>query len=244
MFDVIAGTDRTASPRRLLPLAVSLTAHALLTLAVVVPALYVMDQLPEVPTVMAFVAPVPAPPPPPPPPPPAPAKAEKARPATASAPNAAPIEAPPQIKPETGFERVETGVVGGVEGGIPGGIVGGIVGGISNAPPPPPPPPVAPRRPVRVGGEIAQPTQLVRVAPVYPEIAARALIQGMVIIEATVDETGHVREAKVLRSVKFLDDAAIAAVKQWQYSPLLLNGEPMPFVLTVMVSFKVDSEAR
>jgi protein TonB len=95
-----------------------------------------------------------------------------------------------------------------------------------------------------VGGEISAPTQLVRVPPVYPEIAARAQIQGLVIIEATVDETGHVRDAKVLRSVKFLDEAAIHAVKQWQYSPLLLNGHPMPFILTVTVSFRVDVDGR
>ena len=200
-----------------------------------------MDQLPEVPTLMAFVAPMPSPAPPP-PPPAAPAQAVLTRQVRATAPNAAPIEAPSRIEPETGIERVEAGVGGGVEGGIPGGIVGGIVGGISEALPPPPPSPLpASRRPVRVSGEISPPTLLIRVAPIYPSLAQQAQIQGLVIIEATVDETGRVRETKVLRSVKFLDEAAITAVRQWQYSPLLLNGEAMPFVLTVTVSFRVDA---
>ena len=46
---------------------------------------------------------------------------------------------------------------------------------------------------------------------------------------------------KVLRSIPLLDAAAIAAVRQWRYSPLLLNGQPERFVLTVTVSFSVNS---
>ena len=49
------------------------------------------------------------------------------------------------------------------------------------------------------------------------------------------------RDVKILRSVKFLDEAAIDAVKQWRYAPLLLNGEAMPFVLTVSLVFRVDT---
>jgi protein TonB len=94
---------------------------------------------------------------------------------------------------------------------------------------------------VRVGGEIRPPVQTVRVEPIYPEIAARAQIQGLVILEATVDIEGRVTDVRVLRSVKLLDDAAIAAVRQWRYEPLTLNDQPAPFVLTVSLSFKVDT---
>jgi TonB family protein len=58
-----------------------------------------------------------------------------------------------------------------------------------------------------------------------------------VILEATVSETGRVESVTVLRSGGPLDKAAIGAVKQWQYSPLMLNGRPTPFVLTVTVQF-------
>jgi protein TonB len=132
-------------------------------------------------------------------------------------------------------------VPGGVEGGISGGIAGGIVGGIMDAPPPPPPAPSAPKIPIRVGGQIAEPTVLVRVPPEYPEIAARAQIHGVVILEAVVDEAGTVQDVRVLRSVKFLDQPAIAALRQWRYTPLLLNGEPQPFVLTVSLTFRIES---
>ena len=224
MFDTIAETRRFVPQRRLLPIAVSFTAHVLVMIVVAVSALFVLDELPEVATMTAFVAPMPLSPPPP-PPPPSPAKPPRARPVTAETRNAAPIEAQTRIEPESGIER-DAGVPGGVEGGIPGGVVGGIVGGITEAPPPPPAlPPPPPRHPVRVGGGISAPTQLVRVSPVYPEIAARAHIEGLVILEALVDETGEVRETKVIRSVKFLDEAAIDAVKQWRL-PLLLNGRP------------------
>jgi protein TonB len=152
---------------------------------------------------------------------------------------------PERIEPETGIDRgTEGGVPGGVEGGVPGGLVGGIVGGLPNdvPPPPPAPPPVpmAPRAPVRVGGEIQPPALLHRVAPIYPDLAVHAKIEGVVILEAVVDQEGRVEDVRVLRSVRFLDAAALDAVRQWQYSPLLLNGKPSRFVLTVTVSFRFN----
>ena len=116
-------------------------------------------------------------------------------------------------------------------------MAGGILGGIVTAPPPPPPP--ARVAPVRVGGGISAPRLVHRVEPEYPPLAVNALIEGMVILEATVDATGAVTETRVLRSHFVLDQAASAAVRQWRYEPLLLNGKAMPFVLTVTVSFSL-----
>ena len=79
------------------------------------------------------------------------------------------------------------------------------------------------------------------VPPVYPPLAVRAKVQGVVILEAVVDRQGRVEEVKVLRSIPLLDAAAIAAVRQWRYSPLLLNGQPERFVLTVTVSFRTNT---
>ena len=60
----------------------------------------------------------------------------------------------------------------------------------------------------------------------------------MVILEATVDETGAVTDTRVLRSHGVLDQAAVDAVAQWRYEPLRLNGTAQP-LLTVTVSFSL-----
>lgn len=251
MFDLITGAVerpfREAAPTSKV---VSLAAHAVIvTLVVGIPLLRVTNTLPDVPTIVAFVAAPPAPPPPPPPP----LAAHPSKPATAPIPKpagklAAPIEAPGDVKPEatTGdrgaLANVEGGVDGGVEGGVPGGIVGGIVGGLVSAPPSPPPPPPAPapRAPVRVGGLITTPALIRRIEPRYPDVAAVAHLTGVVILEAVVDTEGRVESVKVLRSRHILlDRAAVDALQQWRYSPLNLNGTPTPFVLTVTFNFSV-----
>jgi protein TonB len=155
---------------------------------------------------------------------------------------AAPVEAPSRIEPEAGLDAGEEGVQGGVEGGVPDGVLGGIVGGLPTGAPPPPPPAPVPKGPVRVGGEIKTPALVLRVEPVYPPFAMAANIQGTVILEAVVDEQGAVQDVKVLRSQGLLDRAAIAAVRQWRYSPLLLNGRPEQFVLTVVLTFSLEQK--
>ena len=210
----------------------SIIAHVVLFGAVIIIPLMATDVLPTPPSMMAFVG---APPTPPPPPPPPPSAAPPPKTPTPIAnPNAAPIEAPKQIIPETPSVGVSEGVPGGVEGGVPGGVMGGVVGGLPEAPPPPPPPPQAP---VRVGGAIKQPTKLKNVPPVYPPIAQSARVQGVVIIEATIGPDGRVTDTKVLRSIPLLDQAAVDAVKQWTYTPTLLNGVPVPVIMTVTVNF-------
>jgi protein TonB len=67
-------------------------------------------------------------------------------------------------------------------------------------------------------------------------------VPGVVILEATVDRGGRVNDIRVLRSHSFLEDAAVTAVRQWVYEPLMLNGQPQPFVLTVTVSFSVPTD--
>ena len=60
------------------------------------------------------------------------------------------------------------------------------------------------------------------------------------ILEATIDPEGHVAGAKVLRSIPQLDDAALAAVRQWEFTPTLLNGAPVPVIMTVTVNFTLQ----
>jgi len=90
---------------------------------------------------------------------------------------------------------------------------------------------------VHVGGKIKPPTKLKNVAPIYPEIAKSAKVSGVVVVEATIGEDGKVVDTKVLRSIPLLDEAALDAVRQWEYTPTLLNGKPVPVVTTVTINF-------
>ena len=144
-----------------------------------------------------------------------------------------PAEVPERIVPEAGIDlAVERGDSGGVEGGVPGGVVGGIVGGLPEVPPPP-------LQPLRVGDVVKEPRKLKDVQPVYPPLALSSRLQGVVILECVVDARGHVQEAKVLRGVPLLDQAALDAVRQWVYSITLVDGVPMPVMMTVTVSFRL-----
>jgi TonB family protein len=100
------------------------------------------------------------------------------------------------------------------------------------------PPP--PRRPIRVGGDIPAPTKIHNVTPVYPQIAISARVQGVVVIEATIGPDGKIQDTKVLRSIPLLDQAALDAVRQWEYTPTRLNGEPVPVIMTVTVNFTLQ----
>jgi TonB family protein len=101
-------------------------------------------------------------------------------------------------------------------------------------------PPAAPgSTPIRVGGGIPPPQRIKNVNAVYPPQARSDRVQGVVILEVTIGTDGRVADVKVVRSIPELDAAAIAAVKQWEYTPTLLNGIPMPVIMTVTVNFSL-----
>jgi TonB family protein len=91
--------------------------------------------------------------------------------------------------------------------------------------------------PLRIGGQIKPPVKIKDVKPVYPAIAQSARVTGAVMIEATIGPDGKVTDAKVVRSIPVLDQAALDAVRQWEYRPTLLNGVPVPVVVTVTINF-------
>src|SRR5262249_49337974 len=90
---------------------------------------------------------------------------------------------------------------------------------------------------VRVGGAVQVPTKVVDVKPVYPPIAASARVQGVVILEVLVGPNGHVMDARILRSIPLLDEAAMNAVLGWQFTPTALNGSPVSLIMTATVNF-------
>jgi protein TonB len=112
----------------------------------------------------------------------------------------------------------------------------------STTPAAPPFPSLAPGapQPVRVGGSIKAPTQVKKVQPAFPAEARAAGLQGVVIMEAIIGVDGKVSDVRVLRSIPVLDQAATDAVRQWEYTPTLLNGVPVPVIMTVTVSFTLN----
>ena len=94
-----------------------------------------------------------------------------------------------------------------------------------------------PSVPIRIAGGVPPPIRTKNVNPVYPVEAQNGRVQGVVIIEATIGADGKVREAHVIRSIPLLDTAALDAVRQWEYAPTMLNGVPVPVVITVTVNF-------
>jgi len=234
----------------------SVVFHGLLILTVLIVPLLLPQSISERQLLITLVSPIG---PPPPPPPPAvelpvtavPQVATQVRPATPQAlvmPAAIPKDIVKIIEEPA---AAPVGVVGGVPGGIPGGVLGGVLGGIlatnANAnpvlaPPPPPPPPPPPKvttpaEPIRVGGNVREPRPVKVVPPIYPPLASRARVSGMVVLEATLTAQGTVEEIRVISGHPLLIEAAITCVKQWQYEPTLLNGIPVAVILTAKVRF-------
>jgi TonB family protein len=100
-------------------------------------------------------------------------------------------------------------------------------------------PPRGGGRVVRVGGAVKEPRKLKDVRPLYPDIAKQARVQGVVILEARIGPRGDVTAVRVLRGIPLLNEAAVDAVKQWAYEPTLLNGVPVPVIMTVTVNFRL-----
>jgi protein TonB len=207
----------------------SLVVHALLVGGFTVTRIMAATELPDPPRTTTFMLVRPELPTVPPPRP----RADRTPVPVVNA-DAAPVEEPEFLRPELPDRADSSSLdVDVVRGG----------GDISVIPEPPqatvvrqaePPPPV------RIGGTIRQPQKVHHVAPIYPEIARSARVSGIVILEAVLGEDGSVREVRVLRSVPLLDAAAVAAVREWRFTPTLLNGTPVPVVMTVTVAFNLN----
>jgi protein TonB len=140
---------------------------------------------------------------------------------------------PVDVSREIQADALDLGPVGaddGVPGGVPDGVVGAIVVGLPPAAPP------VPARVVRISS-LAAPKLVRKVAPAYPELALAARVSGVVVLEAQVDTRGSVTSVRVVSGHPLLEAAALEAVRQWRYQPLLLNGEPTAFIVTVSVNF-------
>ena len=235
MFGEVVRPSVRVGSRAWYTVPLSIAVHVALAVVVIVVPLMATDALPK-PTSLhkIFVGD----PPEAPPPPVAPSSPAQVRRAPVS-PDAAPIDAPSTIEKEVAAPLIPN--VGPVmEGGLPAGLVG--EGGIAVVSPviPVPPPPLTPAKPVPVGGHIAVPIKIRDVRPVYPTMALTSRVSGTVMIEATIGVDGRVKNARVIKSIALLDQAALDAVKQWQFSPTRLNGVPIPVIMTVTVNFALQ----
>ena len=206
---------------------------AVLGVAMVV-RLVATTELPDPPIATRFMVAAPAEVPDVPPPPPPAVQST----APVANQNAIPLTAPENIAPEPPRDLPDTVAVGpNVIIGTPGPGAGEIIG----EPPPqraatPPPP----REPIRPGGNVRPPQKVHHVAPAYPTIAQAARVSGVVILDALIAEDGSVRDVKVIRSVPLLDGSALEAVRQWRFTPTLLNGVPVQVIMTVTVTFNLN----
>jgi periplasmic protein TonB len=93
---------------------------------------------------------------------------------------------------------------------------------------------------VRVGGNVKPPVKTKDVKPVYPAIAVQSRLQGVVIIDATIGTDGKVKDTKIIRSMKVFDDAAVAAVRGFEYKPTVVDGRPVQVIMTIPVNFSLQ----
>jgi protein TonB len=225
-------TPAVAPPRSKWTIAGSFIAHLIVVLVMVIVPIVSTTAGPAIVKGLDLVV-VPPPPTIPPSPPQPVTRIEKPAAAVAN-PDAAPVESGTRLTEEP--VNVTTGRPTDIpslttsSAGLPSHIVQGPSGITLEAPPRVTPP-------IRPGGDVKPPQRTFYSAPVYPQIAQTARIEGTVILEAIIDESGVVRDVKVLRSIPLLDRAAIDAVSKWRYTPTRLNGTPISIIMTVTVTF-------
>ncbi len=245
MFEssVIESKKRKIGIQKYMTLPVSIGLHVVVIVAAVVGTIWNVDFPDNSPAQVAQYSVAAAPPPPPPPPPPPKAASQPTQVVKVDIPKdiqeMAPTTVPERVQP-VATQAADAGVVGGVEGGVEGGVVGGVVGGvmggvITDAKPP------VPDAPLRVGGDVKAPIIVNKVEPVYPEVARKARISGIVIVECTINKNGDVTDVHVLKPLPFgLDQAAADAVRRWKFKPGTLNGQPVDVLFNLTVNFKLN----
>ena len=248
MFDLIAGREKHLPSHATVPLLLSTSAQAaVIALIFVLPLLFMTERLPEVPTMMAFVAEVPAPPPPPRRPRwPRSRSRHRRKPSPrhnriSSSRHSRSRRRSLRFPNDEGFDA---GVPGGVEGGIPeGSWVALSVVGLKRRPP------SATgtdgrRAPVRIGGQIKQPQLLKGVEPEYPPLA----------VEGTHSRYRHPggnrqRGRRDGRETPEVGKSAARSRSRDRAAAMALftarpQRNPVPFVLTVTLSFPGGQSRR
>jgi protein TonB len=100
--------------------------------------------------------------------------------------------------------------------------------------------PASARTPLGAEGDIRPPELVHRVEPPYPEALRRERIEGTVVLEAVVTESGEVSNLRVVRSTRpELEEPALSAVREWRYRPATFQGRPVRVYLTITTNFRL-----
>jgi protein TonB len=246
MFESIPQPSRGSAVRRALMGLVSVAIHTAVLLALVIAPLVFLEARGDI--LLAFLIAPPLPPPPGPTlihdgPKNRPIREGTIVPQRFQTPTAIPasIPAPEDDAPVlvTSLSPVTGPGIAAIGSGVPGGIFGASGPAFEKPLAPAPPPKPKQTAPQRISSGVQESKLVHRVDPVYPELARRARVSGVVILEVTVNEEGVVSDVRVLRGYPLLDEEAVRAVRQWRYSPTLLSGEPVPVIATVTVVFNL-----
>lgn len=98
-----------------------------------------------------------------------------------------------------------------------------------------------PDGPIQVGGDVKAPVKVYDPQPEYTEIARKARIQGVVIVQVIIDEEGNVTSAKILKGLPMgLDQTALEAVEQWRFEPAKLHGKPVSVYYNLTLNFTLS----
>lgn len=247
MFEDMLIDDKIKTKRGRATFLSFLLQAALVTVIVMIPLLFT-QALP----VKMLTTTLVAPPPPPPPPPPAgaPSTARRVEPKT---PVKSELEVPVKIPQKVAMVHENLpqsdqmaaapstgGVVGGVPGGVEGGTVGGIVGGVLGGAGAAVPKLATPNR-VKVSSGVTQGLLTKQVKPEYPPLARSAHIEGAVVLQAVIGKDGKVKNVRVISGHPMLSQAAEKAVKEWEYKPYVLNGQPVEIDTNITVNFRLGA---
>ena len=121
------------------------------------------------------------------------------------------------------------GIAGGISGGTAGGVVGGTIGGQG--------------RTLYRADEVASPPEpIAQTIPKYPPLARARGIEGLVVVEAVVDQQGFIEASRlrVVESVSMLDEAAVDALKKWRFKPGRdRHGDAVRVLVQVPIRFRL-----
>ena len=117
-----------------------------------------------------------------------------------------------------------------------GGDPTGVIGGVGSVPATV----TTPSAPIRIDGDVKAPALIHKVMPDYPRVAMVSRMNGWVIVECVIDRTGHIRDARVLKSsFAAFEQPALEAVQQWVFTPGSLHGEPVDVIFDLTVTFQL-----
>jgi len=93
--------------------------------------------------------------------------------------------------------------------------------------------------PLRLDGSIQKPVRIFATQVIYTEEARRNGIQGVVVLEAVINQMGHVEDVRVsLGQPHGLTENAVEAVRQWKYEPATQGGKPVAVIMSVTITFQ------